>query len=142
MAEHLADNFEVVLINLRGHGTSGWGHSSPHISHMIDDVLAVIDAVGPVTTLFGYSYGAVIALETALAAPDRIDRLALYRRAIRHRQRPDPADRRYHQRPLHPRRRRPPRHRDTRPHPRDAARSRTPRRPRLLATALAAFTHF
>ncbi len=78
VAEHLADDFEVVLINLRGHGTSGWGHSTPHISHMIDDVLAVIDAVGPVTTLFGYPYGAVIALETALVAPDRIDRLTLY----------------------------------------------------------------
>ncbi|MGY1982173.1 alpha/beta fold hydrolase [Nocardia gipuzkoensis] len=78
VAGHLADDFEVVLIDLRGHGTSGWGHSPPHIGHMIDDVLAVIDAVGPVTTLFGYSYGAVIALETALAAPDRIDRLALY----------------------------------------------------------------
>lgn len=78
LAEHLAADFEVVLINLRGHGTSGWDQSPPHITHMIDDVLAVTDAVGPVTTLFGYSYGAVIALETALAAPEHFTRLALY----------------------------------------------------------------
>ncbi|MGK8507265.1 alpha/beta fold hydrolase [Nocardia asiatica] len=78
LAEHLADDFEVVLINLRGHGTSGWGNAPPHITHMIDDIRAVTAAVGPVTTLFGYSYGAVIALETALAAPEHFSRLALY----------------------------------------------------------------
>ncbi|MBF6270742.1 alpha/beta hydrolase [Nocardia farcinica] len=78
LAEHLADDFEVVLINLRGHGTSGWGNSPPRITHMIDDIRAVTAAVGPVTTLFGYSYGAVIALETALAAPEHFSRLALY----------------------------------------------------------------
>ncbi|MBF6302896.1 alpha/beta hydrolase [Nocardia amamiensis] len=78
LAQHLADDFQVVTMNCRGHGTSEWGQSPPHIAREVEDVLAVIDAVGPITALFGYSYGAVLALETALAAADCIPRLALY----------------------------------------------------------------
>ncbi|MGY1947661.1 alpha/beta fold hydrolase [Nocardia asiatica] len=78
LAQYLADDFEVVTMNCRGHGTSGWGQSPPDIAREVEDVLAVIDAVGQITALFGYSYGAVLALETTLAAADRIPRLALY----------------------------------------------------------------
>ncbi|WP_051757261.1 alpha/beta fold hydrolase [Nocardia sp. NRRL WC-3656] len=78
LADHLAGEFEVVTVNLRGHGTSQWGQSPPHITHEIDDILTICDAVGPIGALFGYSFGAVLALETALAAPDLIPALALY----------------------------------------------------------------
>jgi pimeloyl-ACP methyl ester carboxylesterase len=77
-AGHLADEFEVAAMNCRGHGTSQWGQSPPNIAREVEDVLAVCDAVGPISALFGYSYGAVLALETALAAPERIPKLALY----------------------------------------------------------------
>jgi len=78
LADHLADKHTVVLVNLRGHGTSDRGRSEAHIDRYVDDVRAVIEEVGPVDALFGYSFGAVIALETALAAGDLIARLVLY----------------------------------------------------------------
>lgn len=78
LAEHLADDFTVVLLSLRGHGTSGWGCSDPHIDRYVEDVRAVVEAVGPIDALFGYSFGAVIALETALAAGDLVPKLLMY----------------------------------------------------------------
>lgn len=65
-------------MNCRGHGTSGAPQSPPDIAHEVADLTAVIDAVGPVEVVFGYSFGAVLALETALSAPDRVPRLAVY----------------------------------------------------------------
>jgi len=78
LSDHLADEFELVFINLRGHGNSEWGDSAPSINRHIEDVLAVIDAVGPIGALFGYSFGAVVALETVLAAPGHVNKLAMY----------------------------------------------------------------
>ncbi|MCV7288164.1 alpha/beta hydrolase [Mycolicibacterium wolinskyi] len=78
LAGHLADRFTVALVNLRGHGTSQRGCSAPHIDRYTEDVGAVINTVGPIEALFGYSFGAVIALETALSAPELVPRLALY----------------------------------------------------------------
>jgi pimeloyl-ACP methyl ester carboxylesterase len=78
LTEHLADDYSVVLLNCRGHGTSEWGRSEPHIDRYVEDIRAVIDAVGPIDALFGYSFGAIIALETALATPDFVPRLVVY----------------------------------------------------------------
>ncbi|WP_254854145.1 alpha/beta fold hydrolase [Nocardia donostiensis] len=78
LAGHLAGDHTVVAMNCRGHGTSGSPQSPPDIRHEVADIAAVIDAVGPIEMLFGYSYGAVLALETTLAAPERIPLLAVY----------------------------------------------------------------
>ncbi|SIB25642.1 alpha/beta fold hydrolase [Mycobacteroides abscessus] len=78
LADHLTDRFTVALVNLRGHGTSQRGLSPPHIDRYTEDVGAVIDTLGPIDALFGYSFGAVVALEAALSAPDLVPRLALY----------------------------------------------------------------
>ncbi|WP_406273020.1 alpha/beta hydrolase [Nocardia sp. NBC_00881] len=78
LAGHLAEHYTVVAMNCRGHGTSGDPRSAPDIAHEVADIAAVIDAVGPVEVLFGYSFGAVLALETGLRAPERIGRLAVY----------------------------------------------------------------
>lgn len=78
LSTHLAADFEVVMVDLRGHGTSDRGPAPADIGRYIDDIVAVTTAVGPVRALFGYSFGAVIALETALAAPEAISSLALY----------------------------------------------------------------
>lgn len=78
LSNYLADDFEVVVMSCRGHGTSQWGKSAPSIEHEVEDVLAVCEAVGPISALFGYSYGAVLALETALAAPSVVPKLAIY----------------------------------------------------------------
>jgi pimeloyl-ACP methyl ester carboxylesterase len=78
LSDYLAGQFEMVFVNCRGHGTSQWGQSPPSIDRLVEDVSAVCDAVGPVEALFGYSYGAVVALETVLAAPDHVNKLAVY----------------------------------------------------------------
>ncbi|PPJ02549.1 alpha/beta hydrolase [Nocardia cyriacigeorgica] len=78
LAAHLDRDFEVVAMNCRGHGTSAPPQSPADIAHEIADIIAVIDAVGPIAMLFGYSYGAVVALETALAAPAKVPKLVLY----------------------------------------------------------------
>jgi pimeloyl-ACP methyl ester carboxylesterase len=78
LAEHLAGDFTVVVLNLRGHGTSETSRSEPHIDRYVEDVWAVIEAVGPIDALFGYSFGAVVAVETALAAGDLIRKLVVY----------------------------------------------------------------
>ncbi|WP_245669257.1 alpha/beta fold hydrolase [Nocardia speluncae] len=78
LAGHLAEHYTVVAVNCRGHGTSGVPQSPPGIGHEVADITAVIDALGPIEVLFGYSFGAVLALETALRAPDRVPRLAVY----------------------------------------------------------------
>lgn len=78
LAERLSAGFTVVLLNLRGHGTSGRGQSEPHIDRYTEDVRAVIGSVGPIDTLFGYSFGALVGLETALATGDLIPHLVVY----------------------------------------------------------------
>ncbi|WP_280489149.1 alpha/beta fold hydrolase [Nocardia carnea] len=78
LAGHLAEHYTVVAMNCRGHGTSGTPRSAPDIAHEVADIVAVIDAVGPVEVLFGYSFGAVLTLETALRAPEWVLRLAVY----------------------------------------------------------------
>ncbi|MBF6456119.1 alpha/beta hydrolase [Nocardia speluncae] len=78
LAGYLAEHYTVVAMNCRGHGTSGTPQSAPDIAHEVADIVAVIDAVGPVEVVFGYSFGAVLALETALRASDRVSRLAVY----------------------------------------------------------------
>ncbi|BDT85519.1 alpha/beta hydrolase [Nocardia cyriacigeorgica] len=78
MAGHLAEHYTVVAMNCRGHGTSGTPRSAPDIAHEVADITAVTEAVGPIEVLFGYSFGAVLALETALRAQDRVPRLEVY----------------------------------------------------------------
>ncbi|MBF6216077.1 alpha/beta hydrolase [Nocardia puris] len=78
LSGHLAEHYTVVAMNCRGHGTSGTPQSAPDITHEVADITAVIDAVGPIEVLFGYSFGAVLTLETALRAPEQVPRLAVY----------------------------------------------------------------
>jgi pimeloyl-ACP methyl ester carboxylesterase len=78
LAKHLSADFTIALVNLRGHGTSGRGLSEPQVDRYIEDVLAVIEWFGRVDALFGYSFGAVVALETAVAAADLVPCLVVY----------------------------------------------------------------
>jgi 3-oxoadipate enol-lactonase len=73
--EMLPSRFRVVRYDLRGHGRSAdvtGSYSS------IDDLAAVLDAVGAARAhLVGLSRGSQVALDFALAHPDRVDRLVL-----------------------------------------------------------------
>ncbi|MFI9534387.1 alpha/beta fold hydrolase [Nocardia fusca] len=82
-AVHLAGHYTVVAVNCRGDGTSGAPRSGPDIAHEVANITAVIDSVGPVEVLFGCSFGAVLALETALRAPERVRRPKLCSRIRR-----------------------------------------------------------
>jgi pimeloyl-ACP methyl ester carboxylesterase len=74
----LRDTFTCVLLDQRGHGASDWG-GGPHLGRAVDDLLFVIDSLGPVHAVVGHSYGALVALEaTRHATPEQIPRLAVY----------------------------------------------------------------
>jgi pimeloyl-ACP methyl ester carboxylesterase len=76
LAEFLAPDFSVFTYDRRGRGDSG--DVLPYaIDREIDDLAAMIDAADGSACVFGYSSGAVLALEAA-ARGLAITRLALY----------------------------------------------------------------
>lgn len=77
LAEEELPGVRVLAPDLRGHGDSTWDppwHASRHVA----DVLVTMDALGldrvPVA---GHSFGGLVAMLAAGAAPDRVARLAL-----------------------------------------------------------------
>jgi pimeloyl-ACP methyl ester carboxylesterase len=74
----LRDRFNCVMLDQRGHGASDWG-GGPRLGAATDDLLFVIEQLGPIHALVGHSYGALVALEAARrATPAQIPRLAVY----------------------------------------------------------------
>lgn len=79
-AEWLASDHTVVRYDLRAHGASDT--ATMPFRH-IDDLFAVLDDVGiRKATLVGLSAGSTIALDAALAAPSRVERLVLIGPAV------------------------------------------------------------
>lgn len=80
LAAELATSHRVVLTDLRSHGRS---RDADGPFSFRDDLLEVLDAAGAEhVTLIGHSLGAQIAIDLALARPDRIERLVLIGPAI------------------------------------------------------------
>jgi len=76
LAEYLAARFTVVNYDRRGRGDSG--DTAPYaVEREIEDLEAVIDAVGGAARVGGWSSGGLLALRAA-AAGVRIERLAVY----------------------------------------------------------------
>jgi pimeloyl-ACP methyl ester carboxylesterase len=74
----LRDGFRCVMVDQRGHGASDWG-GGPQLAPAAEDLLFVVDQIGPIHALVGHSYGALVALEAARqAAPAQVPRLAVY----------------------------------------------------------------
>ncbi|MCL9759612.1 alpha/beta fold hydrolase [Frankia sp. AiPa1] len=85
VAEGLGDGFECWLMARRGHAPSGAPGQANTFAAEVPDVLAVLDAArnragsdGRVPHLVGGSYGATLALHTAVADPDALAALALF----------------------------------------------------------------
>jgi pimeloyl-ACP methyl ester carboxylesterase len=77
LAEQLSDRFTVIAYDRRGRGESGPGVSAYDVQREIEDLAAVIEAVGGRAHVFGSSSGAVLALEAARQGLP-IERLAAY----------------------------------------------------------------
>ncbi|MGH9066948.1 MAG: alpha/beta fold hydrolase, partial [Acidimicrobiales bacterium] len=79
VANPVATRAEVVLYDLRGHGQSERPPTGYRPADAVSDLLALLDVLGiedPVY-LCGNSYGGLVALETAIARPERVRGLVL-----------------------------------------------------------------
>ncbi|MGW5556338.1 alpha/beta fold hydrolase [Micromonospora sp. NPDC003944] len=76
----LAARHRVIVPDLRGYGDSELP-PAPFTHH--EDVVGLLDALGlPRTALVGCSFGGAVAIDTALAHPDRVSALALFDTAV------------------------------------------------------------
>jgi pimeloyl-ACP methyl ester carboxylesterase len=73
----LREHCTVVHYDRRGRGASG-DTAPPAVAREIEDIEALIAAVGGQAALFGTSSGAALAFEAALALGSRVSRLAMY----------------------------------------------------------------
>lgn len=75
VADRLAEHFQLVAVDLRGHGDSDWP-GAYSFQLMADDVLRLLDHLDlPAVTLLGHSMGGAVAYLIAEQRPDRIERL-------------------------------------------------------------------
>jgi esterase len=75
IATALADRFDVILPDLRNHGTSPWSDEVTYPA-MAADVTALLDRLGlDRVHLLGHSMGGKVAMTLALTVPERVDRL-------------------------------------------------------------------
>lgn len=78
IAPILAQQFHVVLYDLKGHGMSGKASHGYHLQAMSDELIELMDTLRLDSVhLAGYSYGGLIALKTAMRFPEKIRKLAV-----------------------------------------------------------------
>ncbi|EEP71941.1 alpha/beta hydrolase [Micromonospora sp. ATCC 39149] len=76
----LTARHRVIAVDLRGYGDSGL--PTDPFAHR-DDVVGLLDALElPRAALVGCSFGGAVAIDTALAYPDRVSALALFGTAV------------------------------------------------------------
>ena len=80
LATQLSDRFNVVALDLRGHGGSAW-EPPWHLEQHVEDVLESAPEGG--CAWLGHSFGGRVAYEAAASASERVDRLVLLDPAIR-----------------------------------------------------------
>ncbi|MBO9638202.1 MAG: alpha/beta fold hydrolase, partial [Siphonobacter aquaeclarae] len=86
IAPVLATTFRVVMYDLKSHGLSGRIAEGYDLNSMSEDLEGLVDILGLDTFhLAGYSFGGLIALNTALRLEARIRKLVVI-------EAPDPAD--------------------------------------------------
>ncbi len=73
----LEQHATVYAVDRRGRGGSG-DTERYALEHEVDDILAVIGAIGEPVHLLGHSYGGIVALEAAASRSDQLRGLILY----------------------------------------------------------------
>jgi pimeloyl-ACP methyl ester carboxylesterase len=77
LAELLAEHFTVIHYDRRGRGDST--DNQPYaLEREIDDIEALIEETGGLAALYGISSGAALAMEAAIALPNKVNKLAMY----------------------------------------------------------------
>ena len=77
-AEALAMNYDVILLDQRGHGTSSAPEAGYHLDDFANDVQSLIEALGLVNgTLIGHSLGASVALRVAANKHTNLSKIIL-----------------------------------------------------------------
>ncbi len=77
-ARALEPDYDLILIDARGHGLSERPENAYRIADHVKDVIGVIDALDlPAPVLMGHSMGAAVAAAAAAAHPDRVSALIL-----------------------------------------------------------------
>jgi pimeloyl-ACP methyl ester carboxylesterase len=77
LAAHLAASLTAIAFDRRGRGDSG--DTAPYaVDREVEDIEALILAVGGQAFVLGHSSGAVLALESARRRPEQVTKLALY----------------------------------------------------------------
>ncbi len=76
IAKRLSDDRQVIAVDMRNHGDSGW-HDSHGYADMAQDLAEVIDAHGGQADVVGHSMGGKAAMALALTHPDTVNRLVV-----------------------------------------------------------------
>ena len=77
IARALAGQWQVVNLDMRNHGRSGW-HDSMSYALMAEDVKDTLDHLGlEQVIVLGHSMGGKVAMEFALRYPERVNKLIL-----------------------------------------------------------------
>ena len=77
LANLLSPHFTVIHYDRRGRGDST--DTQPYaLAREIEDIESLIDEVGGSASLYGISSGAALAMEAAIALPDKVKKLAMY----------------------------------------------------------------
>jgi pimeloyl-ACP methyl ester carboxylesterase len=74
-----AQDYQVIVMDSRGHGRSSFDDTPISYDLMSSDVLGLLDQLEiPQTDLVGWSDGGIIGLDLALSNPDRLNRVVAY----------------------------------------------------------------
>jgi pimeloyl-ACP methyl ester carboxylesterase len=76
LGERLAPHHRVLAPDLIGYGAEPWPNGQPF--HFRDDVAFLARMLDEPAHIVGHSYGGLLALQVALAVPDRVRSLTLY----------------------------------------------------------------
>lgn len=78
LGDDLGPAHQLIAVDLRGHGESQWDGAPFSIGDMAADVVALLDDLGLAKVyLLGMSMGGTVAVEVAISAAERVDRLVL-----------------------------------------------------------------